>query len=211
VDQTQFMTFFVKDIDGKLVAAKYLRYKGQLVSDPNIQIAQRTRLYDASGNLLPHQDVEGFLIVPADFSVEKGIEFAKTIQQILNTPESEGGGVEAADGAMVSAFASYDIPVIGKTVVGPQDLQRSYNGTTGRFVPAFTNAASFYFGLVGSYAGYSLASLERGGGWLNLLKSLWHSNIDTSGPFGNPSRNASAISGGYDFAHGLPGGSQVAI
>jgi hypothetical protein len=208
VDQTQFMTFFVKDRLGKLVAAKYLRYNGQLVSDPNIQIAQQTRLYDASGNLLQHQDVEGFLIVPADFSIEKAIAFAKSVQELYNTPDvGEFGnlvGPEMADGAMISGFATYTLPG-GKAVIGSQDLQRVYDGTIGESVPAFTSAASFYVGLVASYVGYSLEDVERGGGWLNRINKLRHAFIDTSGPYGNNPHNTAEISKGFDFARSLPG------
>jgi hypothetical protein len=143
----EMFQFYVKDkSSGNLVAEQYLYdNNGNPVTDPNISIAKNIGIYDSSGILLPTQNVNGYLIVLADYTVQNAINFAQSVAgQLLFTPITEEGpsGLLMALGMMTAAFIEY----------GSQDLQRTYDGLTSNssatFVSAFTDAASFNLGLV---------------------------------------------------------------
>ncbi|CAK0760405.1 serralysin [uncultured Gammaproteobacteria bacterium] len=93
---------------------------------------------------------------------------------------------------------------------GSQDLQRSYNGTTGPFVSAFQDAASFNLGFIASLSGFGSDEAIIGGGSLNRLNCVIRSsasfilekenNINISGSYGNNPPNVTYIEAGAELA-----------
>ena len=203
--------FYVKDINGNLVAARYLTYNGTSIIDPNTTNAQNTHIYDVNGNLFPTQNVNGYEIVPADYSVQNAISFAKLVASEMSiTDEGELGevitGLPAALGTMAGAFARG----------GSQELQRTYDGiSNGTFVSAFTDAASFNLGLVSGYAGIPLSWTEFGGGKYNEATAIYDilftdtSPPNTSGAYGLSTINTASIEAGYAFGQSLAGDPQA--
>jgi hypothetical protein len=123
----------------------------QNAQDPTLQIYQ----YDSSGRLVAVANPQDYLIVPTDFSIGRALAFAGMIQDIL--PHDYAGGI----GVWFQAFKPG----------GPEDLQRNYDGQKWdinklMFVPAFQNAASWYYGFVAQESGLGL-SVAIGGAKLN--------------------------------------------
>jgi hypothetical protein len=88
---------------------------------------------------------------------------------------------------------------------GVSDLQTAYDGiVNGEFVPDFTAAASFNFGLAAAAAGLSPTEAVAGGGIYNEYKSLKGVDVDTSGPMGNNPNNVPRTNDGFDeYYNGL--------
>src|SRR6202035_5005966 len=200
MDQT---IFYVQGRGGQLFAAKFLYYNDQPVYDPNTANAQGTRIFDATGALLDTQNVNGQLIVPADYDVQYSIDFASSvaakIAEIQPSPIDE---------QIVGIGPPLDMMKDGFKAGGSQDLQRSFTG--GTFVGAFTDAASFNLGLVSAYSGIPLTMAEVGGGAYNIEQSIVNilhlrAPLDTSGIYGNSSLNGNSIPAGFDFGKTLPG------
>jgi hypothetical protein len=132
--------FYVKAVDGTYVAATFLQYNGQYILDPNASVpgvnASNRPLYaDLQGTTLLPSNTGGYLIVPADCSIDRAVSFAKSVQSLIN--ESGTNGVDTLSAAM-DLMANAFLPN------GSQDLQRTYNGGSSQSaVPAFTSAASF--------------------------------------------------------------------
>ncbi len=81
---------------------------------------------------------------------------------------------------------------------GPQDLQRTYNGTTGNTpVPAFTDTASLNLGLAAGAGNITGTEAAIGGGLLNLYKGIYKGENVTLGPiFGlRPGNYADVVAG----------------
>jgi len=195
--------FYVKDNSGNLVQAQFLQYNGSYVTDPN-STAILTNIYDQNGNYIPNSNPNGYLIVPADYSIDSAISFGQSVADEMNMQGTslngeEGTGFLSAIGTMIGGFA-----------YGPQDLQRNYNGHTGEFVPAFTDATSYNLGVVSAYAGIPLSLSERGGGLLNDIGNIFGSRtqpLDTDGPQDLTFTNGNSIVAGYTLGKTLPGAS----
>ncbi|SED72543.1 Regulatory P domain of the subtilisin-like proprotein convertase [Pseudomonas costantinii] len=167
--------FDVLTKDGKLVAAKWLNDGlGSYVMDP-----QTDRPY----------------VVPADYDMNASIEQFKKIRAEY-------------DGSLTSTRVSLykDIyETFRQSGVG--DLQRSYNGeshaTGADFVPSFTNAASFNFGLISTVLGLTETEVIGGGGLYNLYKSFrpGGQNIKTEGEWWNNEPNVISIKTGMSIIH----------
>ena len=156
--------FYVKDNLGNLVGAQYLVTDGKNVTDPNWVAGGQSRvndpryqLYDAAGNLLSQQNVNGYLIVPADYDTNNAVALASQISADFANPNAVAG-LAAAQTAMIDAYRQG----------GSHDLQRTYNGLTNTtFVPAFTSAASVDLGFVGGYTNLDRLGVTIGGGLYN--------------------------------------------
>ena len=72
--------FYVKDRSGNLVAAKFLFYNGSYQSDPNKSTAQTMPIFTASGTPIADANPDGYLIVPADYSVGAAIQAGGVLQ-----------------------------------------------------------------------------------------------------------------------------------
>lgn len=195
--------FYVRDKKNKLVRAKFFQYEGKPYVDANTSHARSIPLYDASGKLLPTQNVSGYLIVPDDFNIKNSIRFARMISGVMTSSNVSlngevQGGLSQALGMMVGAFG-----------YGPQDLQRNYNGRTRQpSVLGFTDAASFNLGLISAYSGIPLSWANEGGGIFNRVVSRFlHKKrpLDTSGVDGLSKLNETSIKAGYQFSSMLPG------
>ncbi len=134
-------TFYVKDVNGNLVAAQFLSVNGSTVKDPNSYDSNVT-LYTASGISLG-LNTNGYLLVPNNYSLSSAGNFASVIYSIGQPVEIENGALEINNlpgmiGAMATAF----------TQGGAQDIQRTYNGLSNApAVTAFVDAASYTWGL----------------------------------------------------------------
>jgi hypothetical protein len=200
-------SFYVKDVNGNLVAATFLQVNGAYVLDPNTQTAASTPIFDANGNPISGANPNSYLIVPVNYSIQNATAFAQQVQNqlSLDNSASEPGtsGLLTAYGMMADAF----------NTGGPQDLQRTYNGTSGAAVPAFTDAASFNLGYVAAYSGVSETAALIGGGALNEAKSIGQQlglvynakPIDVSGTDDNTYANVNSIDAGAALAAGMPG------
>jgi hypothetical protein len=207
-------TFYVKDTSQKLVQAQFLQYNGNYVTDPNTSQVQSIQIFDANGNPIANANPNGYLIVPADYSIANVTSGpAATVQSLMQAATLSGGMVvfgAAAFEAAMTLMTSDFIPG------GPQDLQRTYDGQSGlpfvgaTDVPAFRDAASFNLGLFAAYAGIPLDLAEFGGGIFNegnsLLRQLeGKSPLNTSGPILNADVNGNSISAGFSFGQTLTG------
>jgi hypothetical protein len=102
--------FYVKDVNGNLVAAQYLlQSNGQPIVDPNTSAAQTRSIYGSNGALLAQQNVNGYLVVPADYSISNAITFARLVANQLEVtsigPGGETvGGLNSALELMTGAF-----------------------------------------------------------------------------------------------------------
>jgi hypothetical protein len=196
--------FYVKDnSDKNLVAAKFLYNGGAPVLDPNFGRAETRDLYDSNGNLLPTQNIHGYLIVPSDYSVQNAIKFAQSVSDEMTTT------VEGPDGQEMTDFGpALEVMVFAFLSGGSQDLQTVYNGKKGEFMSAFTDAASFNLGLVTAYSGIPLSWAELGGGAYNEIKNHFtHPKhpLDTRGIDGLSEINSNSVQAGYKFGIGLLG------
>ncbi|WP_186080541.1 hypothetical protein [Burkholderia gladioli] len=190
--------FYVTNKSGQLVAAKFLQYNGQYVKDPNSAVAISAQIYDSSKNAIVNANPNGYLIVPAEYSISETIEFANNVSKLLLDSTNSFALLNAA-GAMVRAYVPN----------GTHDLQRHYAGSSGvnpdDFVAAFTSAASFDLGLVAQYSGFGFDAAIKGGGMLNYIQSLWNAKINTTGKDSNNPRNVQSIEAGGEFAKSIPG------
>jgi hypothetical protein len=207
--------FYVKNRARKVVRACFLSYRGRYLYDPNTALAREAGIYsDASGSaLLDNANPDAYFIVPADYSIDKAIVFSNVVAALLAC-----NGVNSAFGVMTGAFWPK----------GAQDLQRSYPENGGldagqAFVPAFTNAASFHFGLVSELSGIGENAALQGGGalnkshlYLNEMKNPFinladwfggrfeHAPLpDITGAAGNNPHNEKSIHAGVLFAREL--------
>jgi hypothetical protein len=191
-------TFYVRDGYGNLVPAKYLSDAGQYVTDPNQGVATSIKIYDANGNLAADQNVNGYLVVPVNYSLDQARDFGLYVKSFIDNPDLQDSGTVAALGTMTGAFWTGS----------PQDLQRNYQGLDGTLVangpavPAFQDAASFHLGAVTAVSGLPVEASEVGGGLLNWGKSIFGSPVDTSGAWGNNPNNVISIEGGYNYMNG---------
>jgi hypothetical protein len=150
---------------GPIAAAFLPQPQGGYVVDPNPQTAPIYQ-YNSSGQLVQVANPNNFLVVPADFSVASALNFASQIRALLGSPNPETAYL-----AMTLAFKTG----------GSQDLQRNYDGQTwnfnsgsGRFVPAFTSAASWYLGFVAQQSGIPVAAAINGGDlWNQWQNGQW--------------------------------------
>jgi hypothetical protein len=210
------LIFYVKNNGGQLVPARFLTYNGQYVSDPMSFTATSTSIYTQDGTAVQNANPNGYLIVPADYTIDGAISFATQVGDQLYDSSTSTSGMDSAGGAgnymaaagmMISAF----IPN------GPQDLQRSYPESSGVnpdcFVPAFTDAASFNLGVISEYSGFGESSALLGGGTLNLLHKFFKPGIDISGTDFNTPNNTNSIAAGAAFADNLntPFGGSAAL
>lgn len=204
---------FVQNRAHGFVAAAFLSYRGSYLSDPNKASAIQAHIYDSAGTIVNNANPNGYFIVPVNYTIDKAVDFSNTVSTMLIC-----NGISSAYGMMVGAF----VPK------GPQDLQRTYPGSEGlsagaAFVPAFTNSASFHFGLVSELSGIGESAALHGGGALNeshLYQNKVTNSIvslerwlglhgrfvdlpDTSGVDGNNPSNVKSIHAGVLFAREL--------
>jgi Ca2+-binding RTX toxin-like protein len=178
---------YVLSNNSTLVAAVCLANpQGGFVTDPN---TQTVTIYQKTSTGLPVQVANplNYLIVPADFTVASALNFASQIRGLLGSPNPETAYL-----AMALAFKPG----------GSQDLQRNYDGQTwsgssGMFVLAFKDAASWYLGFVAQQAGIPVAAAIDGGGLYNYL---------TGKGFQVDPNDIKAINGGAAFGTSLPAG-----
>ncbi|MGG1948656.1 calcium-binding protein [Trinickia sp. NRRL B-1857] len=203
------LIFYVKSRSGQLVPARFLTYNGQYISDPNTLTATSMPIYTSDGTAVQNANPNGYLIVPADYTIDGALSFANQVAAQLNgpgTPLAPGdvgadgsGNFMAAAGMMTGAFVPN----------GPQDLQRTYPQSSGVnpdcFVSAFTDAASFNLGVISEYSGFGQESALLGGGTLNFLHKIVNWKIDTSGPDFNTPNNGRSIAAGAAFVDGTLG------
>src|SRR5271163_4745203 len=101
--------FYVRNSNGGLVPAKFLYINNKPIYDPNStaksydpQLSKPNVLYDVNGNLLPddQQNVNGQLIVPANYSVDSAMDLANSVvlsaQDSLQPDLTEAGGLAGA-------------------------------------------------------------------------------------------------------------------
>ncbi|MGF6767461.1 hypothetical protein P3T24_007825 [Paraburkholderia sp. GAS33] len=133
------------------------------------QRPQNTPIYDANGDLVQNANPNGYLIVPASYTVDGALAFATQVGTELGNTENDLGATVALD-MMGAAFLPN----------GQQDLQRTYPESTGvhpgDFVSAFTDAASFNLGLISTYSGIGEDVALQGGGLLNEFHALFPAN-----------------------------------
>jgi len=108
-------------------------------------------LTDQNGNYIINPLNGMAFVVPKDFSLEKAIEFGRSL-----------GGHYLDTSNVFSELYRAVKPN------GPWDLQRSYNGGSGEFVSAFTDGASFVYGVIGRAAGLPETVILMGGGKYNI-------------------------------------------
>lgn len=206
--------FYVKDKSLNRVAAQFLYYGGQPVPDPNNVTAQSTPIFDANGNPITNANPNGYLIVPADYSIQAVINGpALEVKNAMSVqvPMTGPTGVVVMTSRYSTMSHALIIMVDDFTQGGPQDLQRSYDGNQkATFVSAFTDAASFNLGLFSAYAGIPLSLTETAGGGYNALNSIINvlegkKPLNTGGPYFNSTLNAASIEAGYNFGQNLPG------
>ena len=176
---------FVYSNNGTLVAAAFLAApQGSYVPDPNAQTVPIYQ-YNSSGALEQVANPNSFLIVPANYSIASAQNFATQVGVALNA------------GALVLALAlMYEAFKQG----GPQDLQRNYdgqtwNGSSGMFVRAFQDAASWNLGFISQQAGLGAAAAVDAGG----LYNIWKNNGWL------PQGDINSINAGAAFGTSLPG------
>lgn len=108
-------------------------------------------------------------IVPADYNPKALIEkFTEIRFASYSGWPSEHAEVGARSRLYATLYETFKQGGVG-------DLQRHYNGSNhgaDGFVPAFTNAASFNFGLIGAVLGISSIEIKAGGSLYNLYNSL---------------------------------------
>jgi hypothetical protein len=168
-------SFTVQTKDGTLVAAKWLS--------------------DGLGNYVMDPQTDQPFMVPADYDMKASIEHFKKVRE----------DYDASSLSFRNSLYSVVYETFRQSGVG--DLQRSYNGashTTGDgFVPSFTNAASFNFGLISTVLGLTETEIIGGGGLYNLYKSFrpGGQNIKTEGELWNNEPNVISIKTGMSIIH----------
>jgi hypothetical protein len=159
-------TFYVKDKKDNLVPAKYLMDGNSYVADSSWGVYEKPEvLYNADGSPSSDQNPNGYLIVPANYSLRQAIDFGRYVRALREAPDDSGPATALT--TMALAFST------GR----PHDLQRNYLDrlgnpvVNGEPVPAFQHAASFHLGAVTAASGIPLDYSLYGGGWLNTIKS----------------------------------------
>jgi hypothetical protein len=168
-------TFYVQARDGSDVAAKYLR--------------------DDFGNFIMQPGMNQPFIVPANFDVHEALNVFSSMH-LTPIDVLEGNGVAQVVLELYNDF---------KTVPGGArfDIQRYYNGQhSNTFVPAFTPAANWLYGISAAAAGLDPNTALLASGASNVKNSWSNSNIDTSGYAGNPLLNVPNIVAGYNDLNG---------
>ncbi len=142
----QSSTFYVLSKNGNQVKAKYL--------------------FDSNGNPVIDPVTNDPYIVPADYDPQVTIDHFHEVlvhsYDNVNPDNPDFGAKLNVYQALVDYFKQG----------APGDLQRYYNGSRGDFVPAFTDAASFNFGLGGAAANVPDTEIYAGGGLYNFWNSL---------------------------------------
>lgn len=175
--------FFVQTKDGKFVAAKWLN--------------------DGHSSYIIDPQTDQPFMVPADYDMRGSIEHFKKIR-------------DDYDASMFSTRTSLYTEIYNTfRQSGVGDLQRSYNGashsTGADFVPSFTNAASFNFGLISTVLGLTETEVIGGGGLYNLYKSFraGGEKIKTEGEWWNNEPNVISIKTGMSIIHPDRDGQQL--
>lgn len=183
---------------GALVAAKYLVIDGKYVKDPNLTSSNtpnwvsnwKFMLYDGTGNPLPNQNVNGYLVVPADFDISSVAALANQMNEDIEGQASIEAGYVLAYDRLYGAVKRG----------GSLELQRTYNGQQNQaFVAAFTSAASFVLGYAGANSRIGGKVAIAGGGLYNRWSKLSNGKINTSGDWGNNPRNARSLELGASY------------
>ena len=185
------MVYLVKDTDVVIVYTKSgTSVQGKLLRDNN-----------GLGSYVINPNTNKPLIVPYSYDPEAAIALGKSFS---------GGVVPFSDELAVSALTNtlknlYNAAKHG----GDIDLQRNYNVNGGLdsngnpiakelFVEAFTDAASYNFGLVGRAAGVPSTFLEFGGGYYNKQNKEGNLAIINDGTYGNNQKNTNSMRAGFD-------------
>jgi len=181
----------------KAVPAKYLEFDGRVILDP-------------SGN--PY-------LVPADFNWKTYMEKFERLRDSLEArakaePAGPDEGISLIrDAGEVQGFlySQFHAAFPGR----PSDIQRTYNGYTGKdpddFVPDFRPAASFLYGAACAASGLSERDALRWGGAQNIWSwastgGLLTRKVDISGELFNNPQNASNIRNGWNtYTNGVAG------
>jgi flagellum-specific peptidoglycan hydrolase FlgJ len=149
---------YVYALSGKAVPAKYLEINGEVIRDP-------------SGN--PY-------IVPADFDWKTYMEKFETFEYSLEARDNAEPSLPDEGTRVMRDTAEVYRFLIGQFhaawPASPSDIQRTYNGYSGKgegdFVPAFRPAASFLFGAACAASGLGEIDALLGGGAQNFV-SWW--------------------------------------
>jgi hypothetical protein len=152
-------------------------------------------LVDPNGDYVIDPVTNKPYIVPADYNPTAAIQRGASIANLAN---------QSADPSGALAILLYTDAHAG----GPDDLQRSYNGSVDQTdVPLFKDAASYSYALVASAAGLTPTEVMQAGGAYNGIKQAANevaqtfgfqlfNNLNTSGPYYNNPDNAKNISAG---------------
>lgn len=192
------------------VPAKFLMRNGSYVVDPMRGGSQDAYFYsDRLGSNKTNGSIanpNNYLVVPANYSVQKARDFAGQIADSIGGTgvETGTGGLGQALGQMAGAF----LPG------GSQDLQRNpqWGIPKGSMVPAFIGSASNHLGYVTGLAGLPMSWSEIGGGVHNGVNAAWQSvkglaprvlhlhsgHINTDGPYWLSSQNYANILQGFN-------------
>jgi hypothetical protein len=191
--------FYVKDIKGNLIPARYMTLNGIDVIDKNLlskpydpNLSQANKIYNQDGSVSANQNTSSKLIVPANYDEQKLYQAAQYYIGIA-------AGSITPDVVIAGGMSA------GFSTGGRDDLQRNYIDpnsnliSNGAPVQAFTDAASWHLGAVTYLVDLPEFSASVGGGALNTFKRVFvDPKLDTSGDFwGNTPRNATSISAGY--------------
>jgi Ca2+-binding RTX toxin-like protein len=160
-------------------------------------------LTDKSGNYVIDPLTNKPYIVPSEFDLDKFITYFQSAGAYANN---------ISDNLERSGFVSGVL--LGFAPGSQFDMQRSYAGTTpglmqggDRFVPAFTDSASFTYGLACNAIGISQNDCLQAGGLTKIgttLSTLMQGNfsqvVGNINDWFNPPSNATNIRAGYSFS-----------
>jgi len=185
-------TFYVRTRDLKhYIEAKILT---DLTGNPIVSrnpVQSTWNLFDADHNPIG-TNTNGYVIVPADFDINKAIDFGRSISEMMKASADNPDNFESN---LIDAFARFGKAFYPRT--GELDIQTHYNGATGDNVPAFRDAASYIFGVAGHAAGIPLGVLKAGGGAVNLRQYGQGNVKDISGDAFNSPENVNSMTDGY--------------
>ena len=154
-------TFYVRTADKKdYIQAKFLTDIHGIPIVSSNQVQSSFNLFDADHNPIG-TNIDGYLIVPANFDIKTAVDFGRSVAFWRNAP---GAGDVAGAAKFVNAFYPGQ---------GWLDIQTHYNGTTGQNVPAFRDAASYIYGVAGRAAELPLETLK----WAESSASLFTRKI----------------------------------
>lgn len=183
-------TFYVKDVNGNLVPAKFMASPdgSSFIQDPNnINVNQAAsningHYYDATGKDLGNFNPNNYLVVPTDFNINSVISFGKYVATLDSSQQ------------LVVMYNSFHRG-------GQWDLQRSYVDRNGNYVqglspvPMFQDAASYTLGLASAPGGLVNLAITAGG-----FHNYFGGGDDTSGAWWNNPRNVNSIYAGANLA-----------